>query len=89
MFSQLISVSCDVVIIYTSLSLHIFNMLWAQRRTNGWIFAEMVIAVCALWILADQMWVDVRCYQAPMGYDISNTWRFKLSALPAETSGEA
>lgn len=69
--------------------LHIFNMLWAQRRTNGWIFAEMVIAVCALWILADQMWVDVRCYQAPMGYDISNTWRFKLSALPAETSGEA
>ena len=61
--------------------LHIFNMLWAQRRTNGWIFAEMVIAVCALWILADQMWVDVRCYQAPMGYDISNTWRFKFSVL--------
>ena len=69
--------------------LHIFNMIWAQRRTNGWIFAELVISVCALWILADQVWVDVRCYQAPMGYDISNTWRFKLSVLPAETTGEA
>ncbi|MGM9797144.1 MAG: ABC transporter permease [Parabacteroides sp.] len=69
--------------------LHIFNMIWAQRRTNGWIFAELVLAVCALWILADQVWVDVRCYQAPMGYDISNTWRFKLSALPAETTDEA
>lgn len=69
--------------------LHIFHMLWAQRRTNGWIFAEMVIAVCALWILADQVWVDVRCYQAPMGYDINNTWRFKLSVLPSEMTGEA
>lgn len=69
--------------------LHIFNMIWAQRRTNGWIFAELVISVCALWILADQVWVDVRCYQAPMGYDISNTWRFKLSVLPAETTSEA
>ena len=69
--------------------LHIFNMIWAQRRTNGWIFAELVLAVCALWILADQVWVDVRCYQAPMGYDISNTWRFKLSALPTETTDEA
>ena len=58
---------------------HIFKIIWAQRKSNGWILGELVIVMCALWFMMDKLWVDVRCYNAPMGYDISNTWRFKLS----------
>ena len=60
---------------------HIFKIIWAQRKSNGWILGELVIVMCALWFMMDKLWVDVRCYNAPMGYDISNTWRFKLSTL--------
>ena len=37
--------------------------------------------------MMDKLWVDVRCYNAPMGYDISNTWRFKLSTRLVERPG--
>jgi hypothetical protein len=60
---------------------HLLRIIWAQRRSNGWIFAELLIAACALWYMADRMYVDVRTWYAPLGYDITNTWRFKLTGL--------
>ena len=66
---------------------HIFKMIWAQRRSNIWIFGELMIVVCALWFMVDKMWVDYRCYYAPMGYDITNTWQFKLTWLSAKAPG--
>ena len=66
---------------------HIFKIIWAQRKSNGWILGELVIVMCALWFMMDKLWVDVRCYNAPMGYDISNTWRFKLSTLSSNAPG--
>lgn len=60
---------------------HIGKIIWAQRRSNGWIWGELVIVMCALWFMIDRLWVDMRCYYAPLGYDITNTWRFKLASL--------
>jgi hypothetical protein len=31
--------------------------------------------------MTDQLYVDLRTYYSPLGYDITNTWRFKLSKL--------
>ena len=41
---------------------HIFKIIWAQRKSNGWILGELVIVMCALWFMMDKLWVDVRCY---------------------------
>jgi hypothetical protein len=60
---------------------HILKIIWAQRKSNGWIFAELVLVICVLWFLADLSYVDLRTYYSPLGYDITNTWRFKLSKL--------
>jgi hypothetical protein len=60
---------------------HLFKIIWAQRRSNGWIFAELLIAACALWYMTDRMYVDLRTWYTPLGYDIANTWRFKLTRL--------
>lgn len=65
----------------------ILKVIWAQRRANGWLFGELVLVMCALWFMIDKMWVDMRCYYSPLGYDITNTWRFKLSALTPKTPG--
>lgn len=66
---------------------HIFKMIWAQRRSNIWIFGELLIVLCALWFMVDKMWVDYRCYYAPIGYDITDTWRLKLSYLSSKAPG--
>lgn len=60
---------------------HILKIIWTQRKNNTWIFLELAVVICALWWMADQLYVDLRTYHSPLGYDITNTWRFKLSKL--------
>lgn len=60
---------------------HILKIIWQQRRANGWIFAELLVVIAAVWTMIDGYWVDLRTYDSPLGYDITNVWRFKLSNL--------
>lgn len=60
---------------------HILKIIWNQRRSNGWIFAELLVVASVLWVMVDMFWVDYKTYHAPLGFDITNVWRFKLSQL--------
>ena len=66
---------------------HILKIMWNQRRSNGWIFAELAVVAAVLWMMIDTFWVDYRTYHAPLGFDIGNVWRFKLSDLDAKAPG--
>ncbi|MCD8179071.1 MAG: ABC transporter permease [Tannerellaceae bacterium] len=63
----------------------LYKTIWQQRRANGWIFAELLIVAGVLWVLTDIFLVDYRTYTAPLGYDITNTYRFKLATLPPKS----
>ncbi|MCL1938603.1 MAG: multidrug ABC transporter substrate-binding protein [Candidatus Azobacteroides sp.] len=63
---------------------HILKMIWAQRKSNVWIYAELLVVVSALWFMGDKFYVDLRTYYSPLGYDITNTWRFKLNKLNSQ-----
>ena len=63
---------------------HLLKIIWAQRKTNIWIFAELVVVICAVWWMTDQLYVDMRTYYSPMGYDISNSWRSQLDLFSPE-----
>ena len=39
---------------------HILKIIWAQRKTNGWIFAERLLVVCATWWMTDLFLVDMK-----------------------------
>ncbi|RHJ92427.1 multidrug ABC transporter substrate-binding protein [Bacteroides sp. AM07-16] len=58
---------------------HILKIIWNQRRSNGWIFAELLIVAGFLWVMIDTFYVDMVTYRSPLGYDITNVWRFKLT----------
>lgn len=60
---------------------HIIKIIWAQRKTNLWIFIELLVVVGVVWVVSDSLWVEQRTYHSPLGYDITNTWRFKLDLL--------
>ena len=58
---------------------HILSIIWNQRRSNGWIFAELLVVAGVFWLMVDMFYVDTRTYYSPLGFDITNVWRFKLS----------
>ncbi|WP_455638374.1 ABC transporter permease [Parabacteroides sp.] len=60
---------------------HICKIIWKQRRANGWIFAELLVVISAVWYMAENMYVDLVTYHSPLGYDITDCWRFKLGDL--------
>ncbi len=57
---------------------HILKIIWNQRRSNGWIFAELLVVVAILWVMMDSMLVDQYTYHSPLGFDIRNTYKIQL-----------
>lgn len=66
---------------------HILKIIWTQRKTNGWIFAELLLVVCATWWMADIFWVDMKTYHSSLGFNITNTWELKANKLPSNAIG--
>lgn len=60
---------------------HVLTLIWNQRRFNSWIFAELLVVVCGLWVMMDSFYVSVGTYTRPMGYDIRSVYRFNLGEL--------
>ena len=60
---------------------HLLKIIRAQWKSNIWIYAELLIVVCAVWWMGDQFYVDTRTYYAPLGYDITNSWIFEVDYL--------
>lgn len=66
---------------------HILKIIWNQRRSNGWIFTELVLVLGALWIMMDVLITNYCVYQAPLGYDISDVYVLELGELGSKTPG--
>ncbi len=65
----------------------ILKMIWNQRRSNGWIFAELLVVMGVLWVMMDVYLVEKRTYNLPLGFDISHTFRLKLADLNQQAPG--
>ncbi len=65
----------------------ICKILWVQRRSNGWIFGELVIVLAFLWVLLDTLLVDIYTYQTPLGFDTENVYQLKVDQV-GETSAQ-
>ena len=37
---------------------HILSIIWNQRRSNGWIFAELLVVAGVFWLMVDMFYVD-------------------------------
>lgn len=66
---------------------HILKTIWNQRRSNGWIFAELLVVVAILWVMMDSMLVDRYTYYSPLGFNIEDTYKIQLGTLQPGTPG--
>ncbi|WP_289160099.1 ABC transporter permease [uncultured Parabacteroides sp.] len=66
---------------------HILKIIWNQRRSNGWIFAELLVVVSILWVMTDSLLVDKYTYYSPLGFGIEDTYKVQLGILAPGTPG--
>ena len=64
----------------------IFKIIWNQRRSNGWIWMELLVVFVALWYLVDMFVVQFYSYSRPLGYDITNCWRLSFDVYPEDAA---
>lgn len=60
---------------------HILTIVWNERRSNGWIFTELLLVVAVLWTLMDSLLVDTYTYRSPLGFDITDTYQVSIDRL--------
>ena len=53
---------------------HILTIIWNQRRSNVWIFLELLLVVFIFVSIADSLLVDTYTYMRPLGFDTNNVY---------------
>ena len=52
-----------------------------ERRSNSWLFIELLLVSIVLWYVVDYMFVTLYTYFEPRGFDIENTYRVEFDYL--------
>lgn len=65
----------------------LLKQIWVQRRSNVWLFLELLIVGVFLWVIVDGAIVDVYTYTRPTGFDASHIYRIKTDMKTPDVSG--
>lgn len=65
----------------------IFKNLWARRRRNGWLLAELVLVSIVSWIILDPVIVVTHDRNIPLGYDADRLCMVSLAGLQPQAPG--
>ena len=65
----------------------ILHTLWARRRRNGWLLAELILVTIVSWAIFDPVIVSLYDRSLPLGYDADRMAIVRFSALNAEAPG--
>ena len=59
--------------------MQLLKQIWNERRSNGWLWSELLIVFVVLWYVVDRTYVTARTYYEPVGFDITDTYYLELS----------
>lgn len=59
--------------------MQLLKQIWNERRSNGWLWAELLIVFVVLWYVVDWTYVTARAYYEPVGFDITDTYYLEIS----------
>ena len=63
-----------------------FKNLWARRRYNGWLLAELIVVCVVTWVIVDPIVVLTHDRSLPEGFNSDNLYLIKLAELPVGSS---
>lgn len=59
----------------------IFKQIWTERRHNVWLLVELMVVFFFLLVMCDFMWIRLKNYMEPKGFDITDTYVLQLKKL--------
>lgn len=62
----------------------ILHQIWNQRRSNGWLFAELLIVFTLMWYCVDVLYGFAHAERQPKGYDLENVYKVNISYNPTQ-----
>lgn len=62
--------------------LHIFKIIWNERRINAWLVLEYIIIFCVLWFCCDYLYTMLKSYYGPQGFDINHVYMIDMGKKP-------
>ena len=65
----------------------ILHTLWARRRRNGWLLAELILVTVISWAIFDPVIVSLHDRCLPLGYDAHRMALVSFGQLPPEAPG--
>lgn len=65
----------------------ILKNLWARRRKNGWLLAELILVSIISWVVLDPVIVVTHDRNIPLGYDAEKLCVISLGALQPQAPG--
>lgn len=66
---------------------HIIKIIWNQRRSNAWIFMELLLVISILWMMMDNLLVNFYTYHTPLGFDVTNVYKVNIGKIGPEVPG--
>lgn len=64
---------------------NMLKQIWNQRRSNGWLFAELLIVFVLLWYCIDILYSYSYAELQPKGCDIEYTYHIEIMNNPTQT----
>ena len=65
----------------------ILKSLWARRRRNGWLLAELILVTVLTWYITDPVFVLSYNRSLPLGYNPDGLLVASLNKLPSKALG--
>lgn len=65
----------------------ILKTLWARRRRNGWLLAELILVCVLSWVIFDPLVVMTHDENIPLGYDADRLCIISLDMLHPQAPG--
>lgn len=62
----------------------ILQQIWNQRRSNGWLFAELLIVFTLMWYCVDVLYGYTHAEWQPKGYDLEHVYQVRISYNPTK-----
>ena len=62
----------------------ILQQIWNQRRSTGWLFAELWIVFILMWYCLDVLYGFIHAERLPKGYDLEHVYKIRISSNPTQ-----
>lgn len=63
------------------------KQIWNERKSNAWLWIELLVVFVALWFIVDWGYVNLYTYYLPKGFNIENTYQLNFNELTPQSTG--